>query len=194
MLQRGELVCQATKTMKSTFSPAVVILVMFVGCVGSRATMTTPDAQDPWVIRTDFSDDAKWTAVRELIAAPQTDFGQKFYAYVRYVSDEKYSGIECNELVHTLPDDYPGFLCFVVDETTLTDDEHPVLVVDFGPDSTDMEDYRRTPGQTPVTDIKTFRAIPSTIQSVENNLSISNMGFEDFVDSVDDDGLFRGFR
>lgn len=180
--------------MKSTFSVAAVILVMFVGCVGSRATMTSPDAQHPWVVRTDFSDNAKWAAVRELIAAPQTDFGQKFYAYVRYVSDEKYSGIECNEVVRTLPDDYPGFLCFIVDQTTLTDDEHPVLVVDFGPNSTELEDYERTPSQTPVTDIKTIRAIPSTIQCIENNLSISNMDFEEFADSVDADGVFRGFR
>jgi Domain of unknown function (DUF6924) len=30
--------------------------------------------------------------------------------------------------------------------------------------------------------------------SVENNLSIANMDFEDFADATDDDGIFRGFR
>lgn len=156
--------------------------------------MTTPDAQDPWVIRTDFSDDTKWTAVREQIAAPQPDGGKHFYAYVQYVSDAKYSGVGCNDLVHSLPDKYPGFLCFIVDETTLTNDEHPILVVDFAPDSVKLEDYQRTPKQTPVDDIKTFRAIPSAIQGIQNNLSIANMDFEDFADYVDDDGVFREFR
>jgi hypothetical protein len=28
---------------------------------------------------------------------------------------------------------------------------------------------------------------------VENNLSVSNMGFEEFADKVDQDGVFRGF-
>lgn len=38
-----------------------------------------------------------------------------------------------------------------------------------------------------------FRAIPSQIQSIENNLSIANMDFEEFAESVDEDGVFRGF-
>ena len=157
--------------------------------------MTTQDEQNTWVIRTDFSDDAKWAAVKDEISAPQTDdiVEQAFYAYVQFVSDSKYSGVECNAVVHSLPGDYPGFLCFIVDETTLTNDEHPILVVDFAPNSIEPEAYERTPKQTPTDDIKTFRAIPSTIQSIENNLSIANMDFEDFATSVDDDGVFRGF-
>jgi hypothetical protein len=31
------------------------------------------------------------------------------------------------------------------------------------------------------------------IQSIQNNLSIANMDFEEFANSVDDDGVFRGF-
>ena len=40
---------------------------------------------------------------------------------------------------------------------------------------------------------RTFRVIPSEIWGVENNLSIANMGFEEFADAVDSDGVFRGF-
>jgi hypothetical protein len=29
---------------------------------------------------------------------------------------------------------------------------------------------------------------------VENNLSIANMGFEEFANAVDKDGIFRGFQ
>jgi uncharacterized protein YbcV (DUF1398 family) len=38
-----------------------------------------------------------------------------------------------------------------------------------------------------------FRAIPSQIQGIENNLSIANMDFHEFAESVDQDGVFRGF-
>ena len=155
--------------------------------------MTNQHEQKLWVIRTDFSADEEWARVRELIAAPQTEFGQRFYAYVRYVSDEAYAGKDAKEVVHSLPDDYPGFLCFVVDRATLTNGEYPILVIGFSPNSVNPEDYQRSPSQTPETEIKTFRAIPSAIQSIENNLSIANMDFEEFARSVDAEGIFRGF-
>ena len=37
-----------------------------------------------------------------------------------------------------------------------------------------------------------FRAIPSQIQGIENNLSISNMCFYEIAELVDEDGVFRG--
>jgi hypothetical protein len=40
---------------------------------------------------------------------------------------------------------------------------------------------------------RTFRAVPSAIQSIENNLSIANMDFWEFADNVDAAGVFRGF-
>ena len=42
----------------------------------------------PWVIRTDFSDEAGWEKVCALIAEPQTE--HKFLAYVRFVSDDDF--------------------------------------------------------------------------------------------------------
>lgn len=155
--------------------------------------MKALNEHDPWVIRTDFSDDAQWSAVCELIAAPQSEFGENFYAYVQYVNDNRYSGLQCNDLVRALPDNYPGFLCFIVDQSTIANKEHPILVVEFSPLSLDPNDYRRTPKQTPIAQIKSFRAVPSTIQSIQNNLSIANMDFEDFASAVESDGVFRGF-
>jgi len=40
---------------------------------------------------------------------------------------------------------------------------------------------------------RSFRAIPSAIQSIENNLSIANMGFSEFARATDLDGIFRRF-
>ena len=65
---------------------------------------------------------------------------------------------------------------FIVDKTTLSDKDQPVLVVDL----------QKEPG-------RTFRVIPSQMWAVENNLSLANMGFDEFADSVDADGIFRDF-
>ena len=62
------------------------------------------------------------------------------------------------------------------DRTTFEYPEHPLLVVDL----------LGEPG-------RAFRALPEQVQSIENNLSLANMDFEDFADSVGDDGIFRGF-
>jgi len=40
---------------------------------------------------------------------------------------------------------------------------------------------------------RTFRAIASEVPSTEASLFVANMDFHDFADSVDHDGVFRGF-
>ena len=171
---------------------AITLLILISAC-GCGVDPTTVEQHDPWVIRTSFSDDASWSAVRKLISAPQRDMGQEFYAYVQFMDDQRFANLTPSELVHSLPDDYPGFFCFVVDSVTLTKEDHPILVIGFSPNSVNVEDYQRTPNQTPLSEIQMFRAIPETIQSIENNLSIANMDFKSFADSVDSDGVFRGF-
>jgi hypothetical protein len=69
-------------------------------------------------------------------------------------------------------------LLFAVDRRTITDPEHPVLVVELGPD----EGYARS-----------FRVVPHLVQDVENNLSIANLDWEDYVDAVGADGILRSF-
>ncbi len=38
-----------------------------------------------------------------------------------------------------------------------------------------------------------FRVIPEALWSAENNLSIANMGFEEFVEATGAEGIYRGF-
>jgi len=38
-----------------------------------------------------------------------------------------------------------------------------------------------------------LRALPVTIQAIENNLSIANLDLEDFARGADKTGVFRGF-
>lgn len=177
----------------------LLLLVLFalipLGCSQKEFGMPNQNNIDPWVVRTDFSDDETWLLVKKQVTAPQKDpiTGMRFTANVKCLADSANAGVNFNNLVHSLPDDYPGFLVFVVDETTINHQEHPVLVIGFSPESTDPKEYERKPNQTPKEQIKSFRALPAMIQCIENNLSIANMDFDDFANSVDDDGIFRGF-
>ena len=59
----------------------------------------------------------------------------------------------------------------------MTHPDHALLVLDLLEESAGGE----------------FRAVPSAVQSIENNLSIGNMDFDDFATAAGDDGVFRGF-
>ena len=132
-----------------------------------------PDTEDSLVLRTDYSDDLAWERVCAAIRAPVGEFR----AYVAFVSDPNCSGLNVEQIVELLRSDFRRSFIFVVDETALRHPEHPVLVVDLH-----HEDGR------------TFRVIPSEMWAIENNLSIANIDFDEFADSVDPDGIFRGFR
>lgn len=131
-----------------------------------------PESTNALVLRTDFSDDDTWESLCAAIEAPQGDFR----AYVDCVSDERFDQINVEELLELhRRSNYRSYL-FVVDHTTLTDPDRPILVVDLL-----IEPGRR------------FRVVPSEMWSVENNLSLANLDFADFADSADNDGIFRGF-
>jgi hypothetical protein len=185
------------------FSPRSLLVLIVSAAVGFAVlapllrhffrenTAKSPRRDDPWVIRTDFSDDHQWATVQDLISAPQRELGTEYFAYVKFVGNEAYRNKEPEDLVHSLPDSYANMFCFVVDRRCTENQEHPVLVVGFYPRG--HESYARRPRSTPTEEIATFRALPNQIQSIENNLSTGNMGFEEFANKVDADGVFRDF-
>jgi hypothetical protein len=125
------------------------------------------------VVRTSFSDQATWDAIRDTITA-ETDEG--FLANVGVVDDPTYGGATIDDLLAATGEHALGFLV-LVDDVAVTEPDHPVLVVSLAP---------RNRGEH-------FRSIPSGIQSIENNLSIANMDWADFANAVDHRGIFRGF-
>jgi hypothetical protein len=131
-----------------------------------------PRTEHAAVIRTDFSDDAAWKAVCEAIVKPASGFR----AYVDFISDPAFSGLDVEKLLASVPEKYRHSFLFVVDGMALTHPEHPILVVDL---------YGERG--------RAFRVIPSEMWGIENNLSIANMDFFEFADAVDRDGIFRGF-
>ncbi len=132
-----------------------------------------PNSEQSLLLRTDFSDDAAWEAVCAAIQEPNEE---GFKAYVDCISDPTYAGLTVEQLVALAPKGGDRTFVFLVDRLTLTHPERPILVVDLYDE----------PG-------RTFRVIPREMWGVENNLSIANMDYHEFADSVDPDGVFRGF-
>jgi hypothetical protein len=131
-----------------------------------------PETDNTLLLRTDFSDDAAW---ERLCAAIQAPVGE-FRASVTPASERSFDGASVDEVLERLADETNHSFLFLADRVALTNPEQPVLVVDL------IDRPART-----------FRVIPSEAWSVENNLSIANMDFEEFADAVDEDGVFRGF-
>lgn len=149
------------------------------GCPFYSAGMTRalPDDGVSLLIRTDFSDDERWRATVD--AASQTwdlGDGMNAVAALSVVDDAAFDGLTLAELADVI--DGPPYYVFLADADTIADQEHSILAVDTSGDSTDFP---------------TFRVHPSQMPSVENNLSLANMDFEDFASAVGADGVFRGF-
>jgi hypothetical protein len=135
-----------------------------------------PKTANPLVIRTDFENQQLWETICDLIRAPVHEGSESFYAYVEFLEDSDYRNLTKEELLAIVPRDYDHSFLFVVDGATIADPGFAILTVQV------IEPRGRS-----------FRAIPSRIQSIENNLSIANMDFEEFEEAVDKDGIFRGF-
>jgi len=132
-----------------------------------------PRTENALVLRTHFSDDAAWESTCAAIQEPVGQF--EFQAYVDCLSDPEYDGLTVAQLTELVPKD-SRFFMFIVDRVALTHPDRPILVVDL----------LNEPG-------RAFRAIPSVMWGVENNLSIVNMDFSELADNVDKDGIFHGF-
>ena len=132
-----------------------------------------PKASDALVVRTDFSDAAAWSRLRSSIEAPVGEF----CANVAFVDDRDYEGLTIEQLLALVPEGSDQTFIFLADRDAISRPDHPVLVVDLV--------HQRG---------RLFRVIPSELWSIENNLSIGNMDWEEFADNVDVDGVFRGFR
>jgi hypothetical protein len=135
------------------------------------AMKNIPETRNAMVLRTDFSDERAW---QEVCAAIKEPVGQ-FRANVTFVSDPGFKDITIEEVIKQRTK--KGFVLFIVDDRTISHEEHPILVVDLW----------HEPG-------RTFRVIPAEMWGVENNLSLANMDWRDFAENADTaDGVFRGF-
>ncbi|MNJ83892.1 hypothetical protein D3C87_13210 [compost metagenome] len=140
----------------------------------NKETTMIPDSKDPLVIRTFFKNDADWVSISARLSA---NYEMGFKAYVDFLSDKKYEGLNPDYLIKNGHGKYRHGFVFLADSITFSDPENTVLCLDLFDE----------PG-------KSFRVIPSELWAVENNLSIANMDFYEFYDNCDEKGVFRGFE
>jgi hypothetical protein len=134
--------------------------------------MKIPLSENASLIRTDFSDESTWKKLKGVVSEPEDP---SFFA-MEIVDDRANSGATVEQVMAALPEDYPYSFIVIADSTAISQPDYPLLVVDL------LEERGRQ-----------FRAIAVQVASIDNNLSIGNMGFEEFAGAVDDGGVFRGF-
>jgi hypothetical protein len=133
-----------------------------------------PETENALVLRTDFSNQAAWEKICRTIREPVGDLN--FLANIEFLDDREYADISKGQLLKLIPRNYNHSFIIVADRTAISHPDHPLLIIDL---------YERSGHE--------FRAIPSQVQGIENNLSIANMDFEELAEAVDEDGVFRGF-
>jgi hypothetical protein len=136
---------------------------------------TLPRLNSSLLVRTDFTSDDAWEQVRDEARRQNQD---GFRAYIEPVSDPAFERATWEAVKAAVPaNDYGASVLFIADSTTLTSPDHPIMAVDILDSS----------GNPP------FRCIPSELWSVDNNLNITNMVWDDFASKLDERGVFRGF-
>nr|WP_181396580.1 hypothetical protein [Streptomyces sp. FT05W] len=147
-----------------------------------------PDTDETLLIRTDYSDQAAWQALLRAVTTPNKN---GFLANVHVVDDVAYSDLTTEQAVSVAR--ARGDLLIVADTTALTGPEMPLLAVlpfdededdDYDEDEDDDDETKQEHGE--------LRVIAAELWSIENNISLANMDWEDFVNAAHE-GVFRGF-
>jgi hypothetical protein len=133
--------------------------------------MSIPATENAVLIRTDFSNQSEW----EGLTAAVREAPDPFIFNMEIIDDRTNINATVEDLMSSLPKDYPHSFMVIADNVAISNPDYPLLVVDL------FEERGRQ-----------FRAVATEIASIENNLSIANMGFEEFAELVDDTGVFRG--
>ncbi|MEU8975822.1 hypothetical protein AB0D11_42655 [Streptomyces monashensis] len=124
-------------------------------------------------MRTDLCHESVWQPV---VAAALEITPEGFHTGVDPVDDPAFRDLTVDQLLDRLQDDRRHPILSVADATTIADSEHAILAIDLYDE----------PGR-PV------RVLPSTVQNVENNVTMANMAYAELTDAADASGVFRGF-
>lgn len=109
-----------------------------------------------------------------LVSAVRTENADGFRAYVRFVDDARWYGATADDVRSAVPDtDEGASVLFVADDVSLASEGYPVLVIDL---------HEGRPS---------FRCMAADLWSVDNNLNLSNMDWEEFADDIDEHGVYR---
>lgn len=133
--------------------------------------MRIPPTENSLMVRTDFSNQKAW----KHLVGDARESADPFIFNMEIIDDRANSGATAEQIMTALPPEYPHSFIVIADSDSMSEPDYPLLVVDVTGDA-----GRR------------FRALASQIAVIDNNLSIGNMDFEEFAESVDETGIFRG--
>jgi hypothetical protein len=150
------------------------------------------------LIRTDFIDDAAWQELVDQASKPvdfdhpdNPDPGEDGYVpYIAPVEDRRYEAMSGPALADiAMAADLMQGYALLADARSMSEaaagGELTVTYVDLSPYAVeDAKLFDTFPGNS-------FRCVVTEVASIEANLSIANLDFSDFVDSVDADGVYR---
>jgi hypothetical protein len=122
------------------------------------------------LIRSDFSDQEAWQALRTAVTTPNED---DFLANVHLADDPAYRDLT-SEQIATLAPTHSLFI--IADKVAISSPEQPLLVIHLSEWGSEH-----------------LRVIAEELWSIENNISLGNMDWEEFAEAADYDGVFRGF-
>ncbi|MFD8024505.1 DUF6924 domain-containing protein [Streptomyces lavendulae] len=125
------------------------------------------------LVRTDFTQPHAWKNLLTTVQTPNTD---GFLADTVTLDDPAYRDLPPEQVLQRLAADQQDRLVALADTTTLTSDELPILVIDR---------FEQPPQH--------LRVTADQLWSIDNNLALGNMDYEEFIEAAHDDGVFRGF-
>jgi hypothetical protein len=126
------------------------------------------------VVRSHFSSDEAWQELRLILESPGED---GFGVSVTLIDDQRFRGISVGDAIGLLPLAYRHPILVLVDAMTLTAPGFPLQVISL----------REPSGHC-------IRVVATELQTIEVNLSLANMDFDEFAAAADGDGVFRGHR
>jgi hypothetical protein len=132
-----------------------------------------PRTGDSLLVRTAFGNEDAWV---DALSTVLTETEDGFRAYVKVVDDIAWDRVGWEQVRQAaLAGNEHASVLFIVDSAALVSG-YPIQVIDLGNES-------RRP----------FRCIARELWGVDNNLNTANMDWEEFAESTDNNGVFRGF-
>ena len=128
------------------------------------------------VLRTDYSDEAAWRALREVLPAGDTDRPPLL------VENTAWAGAAVEQVLAAGAGSRGLEVVFVADRAALADPEHKLLAVTVA-------------GGRPAGPGRAFRIVPAWVPVLDDSLAIGALNFGEFAEAAaqDAEGAFRGF-
>jgi hypothetical protein len=133
------------------------------------------------VVRTYFGDQEAWERLMAAVQQPDSDDG--YVATVTFVDDPSSTAMSADDLRAQVADNPESpMVSFIADERAQRAKGSPLLAVWVAPPDPELD----------TSDYAPFRVIASELSTVEVNINLGNLDWDDFAGAVDADGVYRG--